>query len=393
MPMSTKEFRDFLRDQLRQGKYKAGEKIPTVREFAGKYSLNKTTVNSAILNLATEGLLVSHPGRGTFVTKSRKRQAPKLIGYIFDAGISRDYPSVAFHIKHLTRKFSGSHYSIVADEYPTEGGICENPVFQKKVSDGFFAGLIAYTPLSLEDLVFLRKQNMPVVIVGDEANDAQTASVCADMFEAGMMLTEHLVKLGHKKIALLTGPEGNRAGELVGFGYRAVMAKYELNSIRKCRPEGDVRLECSGGPRAPRAVNLSSPAAYILPSPWGEASGQKLAEQILGLKEKPTAMIAAEEIMALGVMRKLLERGCRIPDDFAIAAMGDRLPISAYPVPLTVSDTDEEAQILKAADLLEDLIRGRDVNKKIKLNPKLIVRQSSGRTLEGRDGQPCPSER
>ena len=98
--------------------------------------------------------------------------------------------------------------------------------------------------------------------------------------------------------------------------------------------------------------------------------------------------------MALGLMRKLLERGCRIPDDFAIAAMGDRLPISAYPVPLTVSDTDEEAQILKAADLLEDLIRGRDVNKKIKLNPKLIVRQSSGRTLKvGTDSLVRPSDK
>ena len=405
----AKEFREFLRDQIRQGKYKAGEKIPTVREFAEKYSLNKTTVNSAVLNLAAEGLLVSYAGKGTFVTRPRKKQGPKLIGYIFDAGISREYPSVAFHIRNLTRELSGSNYSLVADEYPADGGMCGNPEFQKKVKDGFFAGLIAYTPLSLEDLVFLRKQNMPVVIVGDEANDAQTASVCADMFEAGMMLTEHLVKLGHKKIALLTGPEGNRAGELVGLGYRAVMAKYELNSgglkaVRKRRPacppmpepgsdrpgsaarEVDVHLQRyprPGGPGAPRTAvagrpNLFSSASCLIPGPWGEASGQKLAEQILDLKEKPTAIIAAEEIMALGLMRKILERGCRIPDDFAIAAMGDRLPVSTYPVPLTVSDTDEEAQIVKAAGLLLDLIQGKEVNRKMKLPPKLIVRQSSG---------------
>ena len=340
-----------MRDQIKEGKYKPGDKIPTVREFAGKYALNKTTVNSAILNLATEGLIVSYPGRGTFVVKPKKEKKPAIIGYIFDSGVSREYPSVAFHIRRLTRKFAAKHYSLVADEYPAEGGICENHDFQEKIRNHFFSGLIAYTLLNVEDIVFLKKNHVPLVIVGEEANDGNTASVCADMFEAGMMLTEHLIKLGHKKIVLLTGPEGNKAGELLELGYRAVMMKH----------------------------GLLYPTEYVVHGPWGEESGQNLAEQILDLKARPTAIITAEEIMALGVMRKFLEKGYRVPEDFSIAGLGDRMPVSVYPVPLTVSDTDEEAQILKAADLLMDLMQGKDVNKKIKLMPKLIARQSSGK--------------
>ena len=347
----SKEFRDFLRDQVRQGVYKPGDKIPTVREFAGKYAINKTTVNSAVLNLATEGLLASYPGKGTFVVKPQKKSA-NIIGYIFDSGISREYPSIAFHIKHLTRKFAEDHYSLVADEYPAEGGLCENPGFQEKIRNRFFSGLIAYTSVSLEDIVFLKKHHVPLVIVGEESNDEHTASVCADGFEAVMSLTNHLVKLGHKKIALLIGPAGNKAGELLELGYRAVMAKHDL----------------------------SYPAEYVMAGPWGEDGGGMLADQIVNLQEKPTAIITAEEIMALGVMKRLLARGHRIPEDFALAGIADRLPVSAYPVPLTVSDTDEQVQILKAADLLTCLMRKNnpDMKLKIKLKPKLIVRQSCG---------------
>lgn len=346
----SREFRDFLRDMIRQGKYAPGDKIPSVREFAGKYALNKTTVNSAILNLATEGLLFSHAGKGTFVVKPGKQKSMNIIGYIFDSGISRAYPSVAFHIKHLTRKCAENHYSLVADEYPAGGGLCESPDFQEKIRTHFFSGLIAYTSLHLEDIVFLKKHHVPLVIVGEESNDEQTASVCADIFEAVMSLTNHLVKLGHKKIALLTGPAGNKSGELLELGYRAIMAKHDR----------------------------SYPAEHILAGPWGEESGEKLAGQIVNLKEKPTAIITAEEIMALGVMKRLLALGYRIPENFAVAGMGDRLPVSAYPLPLTVSDTDEDTQIIKAADLLMGMMHKSNPGIKIKLKPKLIIRQSCG---------------
>jgi len=349
----SKEFSDFLREQIKLGVYKSGDKIPSVRAFAEKYALNKTTVNVAIANLAAAGFLVSQTGKGTFVVKPRKQKVTNIIGYIFDPGISREYPSIAFHIKHLAKKIAASHYSLVADEYPAAGGMCDNPDFQEKIRNHFFSGLIAYTPVSLEDIVFLKKHHVPLVLVGEESNDDHTASVCADIFEAGMLLTDHLVKLGHKKIALLTGPAGNKAGELLELGYRAVMAKHDL----------------------------TYPAEYVMAGPWGDESGGILAGQIVGLKEKPTAIIAAEEIMALGVMKRLLALGHRIPEDFAVVGLDDRLPVSAYPVPLTVSDIDEQTQILKAADLLADLMRkdSSDIKDiKIKLKPKLIVRQSCG---------------
>jgi len=357
--MKSKELGNFLREQIKQGVYKPADKIPSVRAFAAKHALNKTTVNLAIANLAAEGLLVSQVGKGTFVVKPEKPKSMNIIGYLFDSGVSRDYPSIAFHIKHLTRKFAENHYSLVADAYPAGGGMCANHDFQEKIRTHFFSGLLVFTPVSLEDLAFLKKHRVPLVIVGEESNDEHTASVCADIFEAAMSLANHLVKLGHKQIALLTGPAGNKTGELLELGYRAIMAKYDL----------------------------SYPAEYVMAGPWGEDSGGILAGQIVNLKEKPTAIIAAEEIMALGVMKRLLALGHRIPEDFAVTGMTDRLPVSAYPVPLTVSDTDEKAQIIKAADLLADLIRKNNLDVKepigskdikIKLKPKLIVRQSCG---------------
>lgn len=346
----SKELQHFLREQIKQGVYKPADKIPSIRAFAQKYALNKTTVNLAIANLAAEGLLVSQVGKGTLVVKPNKPNSPKIIGYIFDSGISPEYPSIALHIKHLTKTFAENHYSLVADEYPAVGGMCENPDFQEKIRNHFFSGVIAYTSVSLEDIVFLKKHHVPLVIVGEESNDEHTASVCADMFEAGMSLTNHLVKLGHKKIALLTGPAGNKAGELMELGCRAVMVKHDL----------------------------AYSAEYVMAGPWGEDGGGILAGQIVSLKERPTAIITAEEIMALGVMKKLLALGYRIPEDFSVAGLADRLPVSAYPVPLTVSDTDEQSQIIKAAELLAELMRKNNPNMKIKLCPKLIVRQSCG---------------
>lgn len=346
----SKAFADFLRDQIKRGVYKPTEKLPSIRAFAKQYALNKSSVNLAIANLATEGLLVSRVGKGTVVLKPNARKSLNMIGYLFDSGISPEYPSIAFQIKHLTRIFGANGYSLVTVEYPAVGPVCDRPDFQEKIRNRFFAGVIAYTTVALEDIVFLKKHQVPLVIVGEDSHDEHTASVCADVFEAGMSLANHLVRLGHRQIALLAGPAGNKGGQFLEFGYRAVMAKYDL----------------------------TYPPEYIITGPWGEQSGVILANHIVSLKERPTAIIIAEEIMALGVMKQLLALGYRIPEDFALAGIGDRLPVSVYPVPLTVSDTDEQSQILKAADLLIALMLNQNPAMRITLRSKLVVRQSCG---------------
>jgi DNA-binding LacI/PurR family transcriptional regulator len=110
--------------------------------------------------------------------------------------------------------------------------------------------------------------------------------------------------------------------------------------------------------------------------------GYQVGSEIVHMKERPTAIIAHDDMLAFGIISAIKAEGLRVPEDIAIVGFNDMANISAYYDPPLTSIRPPYAEMGEAAvGLLVDMIDGRlaqDAGTKILLNPSLIARRSSG---------------
>ena len=110
------------------------------------------------------------------------------------------------------------------------------------------------------------------------------------------LVVEHLVRLGHRRIAFINGIPGWFASEQRLIGYRDTLAAHDIPFASELVLEGDWELE----------------------------DGYRAAERFLELAERPTALFAANDLMALGAIYAIQQAGLRVPQDIAVAGYDDR---------------------------------------------------------------------
>lgn len=164
------------------------------------------------------------------------------------------------------------------------------------------------------------------------------------------MATRHLIELGHKRIATITG--------------------------RLTGPSAQARLE--GFKRAMQEANLPVPSEYIQEAEFNKAAGRERAVVLLKLKKRPTAIFAANDLIAFGVLAAAREVGIVCPDDLSLVGF-DNLDGSDAIVP-TLSTVDQFAYKLgaNATQIIVDRARGNSSTAKhISLEPELKIKESS----------------
>lgn len=203
-----------------------------------------------------------------------------------------------------------------------------------------------------EMVLQLKATNVPVVLVENHIDDHQLPCVLGDNFSAGYMITQHLLKLGHRKIAVLPGP--TKYSSLVDrlHGCRAALAEAGLLIPQQWMPKA-----VSGDP----------------------LKGYAQMKEILALEHYPTAVIAISDKTAIGAMGALHEKGLRIPDDIAIVSI-DNIVESAYTRPplTTVHLPKLEMGVLAFKKLHHLITSDSDIPVKSLLYGELIVRESCG---------------
>jgi LacI family transcriptional regulator len=169
-------------------------------------------------------------------------------------------------------------------------------------------------------------------------------------------LFEHLVRTcGRKRIAFVRGAIGNAEAEARYGAYLDLCVEHSL-------------------PQDPELVEVGD---------FTEASGAEATERLL-LKNRtkmPDAVMAANDLMAMGVLRTLASRGVRVPQDVAVVGFDDLEAAQARP-PLTTARQPIVENCQRAADLLLRRIAGENVALESIVPPKLIVRQSCGAPAE-----------
>jgi LacI family transcriptional regulator len=215
-------------------------------------------------------------------------------------------------------------------------------------SDGV---LLVLSELSAAQRAQLAALGIPVVIVDPAGQpDPSVPSVGATNWAGALKATEHLIELGHERIAVIGGPGDVLCARARVDGYRAAMRGAGL----KVRA-GYVR---SG--------NFTSPSGY----------GETLA--LLDLPSPPTAIFACADEMARGAYEALHERGLRVPGDLSVVGFDD-LDHARWAIPpLTTVRQPLTEMAGMATRMLLSLIDGEDLDTtRVELATPLIVRSST----------------
>jgi LacI family transcriptional regulator len=178
----------------------------------------------------------------------------------------------------------------------------------------------------------LADRKLPVVLLGHAAPFcSQFPSVASDDLGGSHEATQHLLKLGHKRIAYLAGP-------LV-----APWAQERLEGYRRALREADIE---------PDDRLLFQAGSTI-------EEGAKAAAQLLAEARDYTAVQASSDLVAIGCASKLLDQGIRIPQDVSVIGFGNILMAEFFRVPLTTMRQPKQRLGHAAMDLMSKLLRGQ----------------------------------
>jgi DNA-binding LacI/PurR family transcriptional regulator len=178
-------------------------------------------------------------------------------------------------------------------------------------------------------------------------------SVTSDHEEGAFAATRHLIDLGHQRIATITGP-------LTG-------------------PSAAARLK--GFKRAMASARLSVPVNFIQEADFNKSAGHEKAKTLLRLKNRPTAIFAANDLIAFGVLAALREAGLRCPEDVSLVGF-DNLDDSDATVPALTTVDQFAYQIgATAAQTVVERMRGHGgTTRHTLLAPELRIKESTARS-------------
>lgn len=199
----------------------------------------------------------------------------------------------------------------------------------------------------------LRNAGVPIVFLDREVRDSDGFdSVLVDN-EGGMRAAaEHLLALGHTRIALISGPLDTTPGRGRHDGFVTTLADAGIDIDPSLVQMGDFRQE----------------------------GGYQAALRLLALERPPTAIVSANNLMTVGALRALHAMRTRVPDDVSVVGFDDLDLAELLAPPLTVVDRPTDEQGALAMRLLLNRLEAGDVTlaRRIVLDTQLLVRGSTG---------------
>jgi DNA-binding LacI/PurR family transcriptional regulator len=224
-----------VRDRLRQA-VENGElagKLPGERELARRYNANAKTINKALTDLATEGLLIRHVGRGTFVSGPARAAGPEVkpkartFGYLVAADESQ--PCSAELYRRIARLLDERGHRLEHVRLPLgpNGELSGRDVRADRLRA--YDGMVMFAARPAEDLLAaVSRRHLPLVMVNNNHPTIRTAAVLMDYAHGAFELCQHLIHLGHTRIGLCMDPELLPAARSAEAGYQAAMRRYGL---------------------------------------------------------------------------------------------------------------------------------------------------------------------
>ncbi len=334
--------KEIIKERIKSGELNG--KLPGERVMAKMYDVSYMTVRRAITELVEEGILHKFTTKGTFVSHSK--MTPKVthnIGFFLDSqireGISSPYYSLVFSALEKEVKKKGYNLILFSELDDL------NPLNNQKKIDGV---IICSFP-RIEDKIQELKKVLPIVLLDNLSSDKSIPSVTLDNFNSSSEAAQYLYSLGHRVIGFISGLLDSDICHERLKGYTSALIS---NGIKV-----NEELICNGD--------------------YSYESGEKGADYLLSLKNPPTAIMCANDSMAIGAMKVIRERGYQIPSDISVVGFDDIKVASMVFPSLTTITAPVDRIAERSIGMLLAMIDGLDLDyQHVILPPKLIIRNS-----------------
>jgi len=192
---------------------------------------------------------------------------------------------------------------------------------------------------------------LPVVCIDRPVSGVTTDSVLLDNVRGGHECVRHLIQLGHRKIAIITGK------------LDAQIARERLAGYEKALHEADIKVD----------------PALVLKGDFRDESGYRLGKQLLRGRNKATAVFVCNGVMTLGFLNALEEAGKRCPEDISLATFDDLAVDRSFHPHLTAVVQPSYEMGARAATILMDRIEGKRTGEAsaVRIVPTLVIREST----------------
>lgn len=290
------------------------------------------------------GYVPSHAAR------SLRSQRAMAIGAIIPDITNPFYPAFARGIQNVAE---GEGYDLIA--YNSEGLLERERKFMQSALAGRVDGVILSPfQISMDELAALADLSIPIVALTSRRpaeGRAPVDTVHVDSVAAARCVVEHLIARGHRRIGMIAGEAGTPPREDRVLGYLQALA----------------------------AHGLWTDDMLLRGADFNEDGGYCAAQELLRLATRPTAIFAANDLMAMGAMAALFEAGLRVPGDMAIVGFDDIPAARLLAPPLTTVAQHPRQLGARAAELLLERLRGEGppYSREILMPADLVVRESA----------------
>jgi len=292
-----------------------------------------------------------HPN---FIARSLANKSTQVIGLVMPSSTDKVFQNPFFPevIRGISKAAHEKKYALQMSTGESEDEIYNGVVemLQGRRVDGV---VLLYSRVNDKIIKYLQQNRFPFVIIGKPHKKTEEIThVDNDNYRAAKEATEHLIELGHERIAFVGG----------NLNY--------MVTIDRLR----------GYEEALSQAGLAQRKEYIIHEEFLKEGGQEAMKELLSLSEPPTALVVADDLMALGVLNTLDEMDLNVPDDISIVSFNNVLLSEFSRPPLTSVDINIFQLGYEAAkSLIQKVENPNEPVKRIIIPYQLVKRCSCGR--------------
>ncbi len=342
------QLREIFLEEIRQGRFEDSKKVPSERALAERYGVSRTSVRESLNTMVREGLLVRRVGKGTFVAGDGRDPAEQqfasiafLIGENIFRFVRPGYNRILLGAQEACRQ---AGFQLLFHAVPEEES--DPSLHFLETAGTELRAWIVTGGLHHRAIDRILQSPLPVVFVDLLVDDEKSSFVGFDYATGTRLAMEHLAELGHERIGF------------IGF---ANSEKYE--AYWRTLEQLGLRYD----PHLVKFLQLPDVQPSI-------SSGFRMMQQMVASERLPTAVLATNDLVAVGVMEALTVAGIRVPQQMSVIGFDD-LGQEVDPPLTTVRSDVEGAGRLAATYLIERLRVGEQKEpRKIVVPTELIVR-------------------
>ena len=340
--LKYREIERALLQEIEAGHWQAGDRLPGEHDLARRFDVAYMTVRQAVTNLVDGGILLRVRGKGTFIVDqtaaSKNMSVPMTLLFPEDWQLSDPYyfPELLAGFRQ-TMEANGHRASVL--DYSFVNTL-------DSLEPGATIACLLIETEHIQLVERLRDAGYRVLALNKYTGRRAIPCVHIDDAFGVEEAIDHLVSLGHERIAFICGKPGNIDAADRHRGFRIAVKKHGLTEA----------IEVGDG--------------------FTEAKGYAATGELLSLRNPPSAVLCASDLAALGAIKAARDNGRFVPHDLSVIGFGD-FSVAAYITPGLTTIRQPRFELGQAA--AESLIRltqhGSDEGAIVR--PNLVVREST----------------